>query len=84
MWRAESVNALRFFLQCTSSYSYMRFPYCEGSGGSSPTSRKFAHAPHLEKFPPVDSPPPNIYHPPPPPKCNPLPPLNNNFQVITQ
>ena len=46
-----------------------------GWGGVPFTSQKFAHSTPPKKIPP-------IRHPP--PKVNPLPPLNNNFQVMTQ
>ena len=44
------------------------FSLLGGSGKFLPTSQKFAHSPHLEKYPPVDSSPHQIFIPPPPTK----------------
>ena len=66
--------------------------YQWGDGGSPPISQKFVHPPSAtQKNPPQQTPhPPNLYSPLPPNLYSPsphqksVPPLNNNFQVITQ
>ena len=71
-----------FFSEALSMYIIYipGFSYWQGWGESPPTRQEFAHLPHLEKFPSRLPLTPKLNDPSPAP----LPPLNNNFHVITQ
>ena len=49
-----------FFSNVPPATAICAFPTVKDRVGFPLTSRKFAYSPHLEKFPPVDSPPPNF------------------------